>query len=373
MPQSAVKPQEYSELLAGKVKLVSGLLAPFSPPEPRVFASAPIGFRMRAEFRMWHEGDDLNYVMFRPEDRKTPVPVTQFTIANESIQQLMPVLRDKLKNNDLLRRKLFQVEFLSTLAGDMLVTLVYHRKLDEEWEQAARNLVATLEPDFGELSLIGRSRKQKVVLHSDYVREVLSVAGRDFHYLQYEQAFSQPNARVNIAMIEWACEQATTLKGDLLELYCGNGNFTLPLAQHFNNVIATELSKVSVRAARAGTEANGIENIQLVRLSAEEVTQAINGKRVFRRLADLPKPLAEYELRTLFVDPPRAGLDEYTEKMAASFDSVLYISCNPQTLAQNLQGLCRTHRIEQFALFDQFPYTDHMECGVLLKRIDSCS
>ena len=57
--------------------------------------------------------------------------------------------------------------------------------------------------------------------------------GRDYHYRQYEQAFTQPNGVLNIAMLEWACARARTRSGDLLELYCGNGNFTLPLAGCF--------------------------------------------------------------------------------------------------------------------------------------------
>ena len=87
-----------------------------------------------------------------------------------------------------------------------------------------------------------------------------------------------------------------------------------------------------------------------------------------RRLAELPKPLQQYDLRTVFVDPPRAGLDDSTTAMVSQFESIIYISCNPQTLAENLQTLNRTHVVEHFAMFDQFPYTDHMECGALLVR-----
>jgi tRNA (uracil-5-)-methyltransferase len=194
------------------------------------------------------------------------------------------------------------------------------------------------------------------------------VQGRDFRYRQYEQAFTQPNAGVNIAMLTWACERGASLAGDLLELYCGNGNFTLPLACHFDHVIATELSKTSVRAARENLAKNGIDNVQIIRLSAEEVSQAMRGERVFRRLAELPRPLGDYDLRTVFVDPPRAGLDNRTLQMVCNFPAILYISCNPQTLADNLATICRSHRIEHFALFDQFPYTHHMECGVLLLK-----
>lgn len=368
MPMSRVQPEHYETLLSDKVASVSALFSAFDMPPPDIYPSAPTGFRMRAEFRVWHEGDELDYVMFRPEDRKTPIAISDFPIACDAIQQLMTPLKDALRMEPVLRRKLFQVEFLSTLAGETLVTLIYHRRLEEDWQQAAEALRQALSGLSPGLSIIGRSRKQKVVLGRDYVTESLCVAGKDYHYNQYEQAFTQPNAQVNIRMIEWAAERSSQLDGDLLELYCGNGNFTLPLAFHFEHVIATELAKTSIRAARENLACNGVDNIQMIRLSAEEVTQAMNREREFRRLAELPRPLHEYDLRTLFVDPPRAGLDEQTTAMAATFPAIIYISCNPHTLAANLAVLSHSHRVERFALFDQFPYTDHMECGVFLQR-----
>jgi len=363
MPLSAVDPENYSSLLADKTGRVQRLLAPFSAPTAEVFSSSPSAYRMRAEFRVWHDGDKLDYVMYRKGEPKTPIAIKQFPIACERIQSLMPQLMSRLRTTQELRRKLFQVEFLSTLAGDTLITLIYHRKLDDEWCAEATLLAQQLD-----VQVVGRSRKQKLVLGRDYVEEMLPVSGGQFHYRQYEQAFTQPNAAVNIKMIEWACECAASLDGDLLELYCGNGNFTLPLAKYFDQVIATELAKTSIRAARVNLEHNSITNIQMIRLSAEEVTQAIGGERIFRRLADLPKALQDYDLRTVFVDPPRAGLDAHTERMVGEFDSIIYISCNPETLANNLRTLSGSHRIERFAMFDQFPYTDHMECGVFLRK-----
>jgi tRNA (uracil-5-)-methyltransferase len=363
MPLSAIKPSQYDRLLTEKIQGVRELLAPYSPPEPAIFPSEKTAYRMRAEFRVWHEGDNLDYVMFRRDDPKKPVPITQFPIASQTIQDLMPTLMVKLKTSSTLRQRLFQVEFLSTLSGEMLVTLVYHRKLDEQWETEAQTLAQDMA-----INLIGRSRKQKVVINSSYVTEVLTVFGTPFSFRQYEQAFTQPNAKVNTKMIEWACNCADGLKGDLLELYCGNGNFTLPLAGKFDQLIATELSKTSIRAARENLAANNIDNVEMIRLSAEEVTEAMAGKREFRRLATLPKALADYDLNSVFVDPPRAGLDEHTEKMVTGFESIIYISCNPESLATNLKTIHKTHSIEQFALFDQFPYTHHMESGVFLKR-----
>jgi tRNA (uracil-5-)-methyltransferase len=368
MPLSDVQPENYASLLEQKCAKVNDLLSPWCQGKVAIFPSAPTGFRMRAEFRMWHEGDDLDYVMFRREEPKTPVPVTSFPIACDTIQSLMPLLQSELKPNRELRYKLFQVEFLSTRAGDTLITLIYHRKLEQPWEQAALALQERLAQLIPSIAVVGRSRKQKVVLGRNWVTEQLEVEGHSYRYKQYEQAFTQPNAGVNINMIEWACAQAARLDGDLLELYCGNGNFTLPLSRHFDHVIATELAKASIYAARENLELNELENVQVIRLSAQEVTQAMQGEREFRRLAELPKPLHAYDLRTVFVDPPRAGLDDATVTMVRRFDSIIYISCNPHTLAANLASLTDTHEVKRFAMFDQFPYTDHMECGVFLQR-----
>lgn len=368
MPLSRVQPEKYSSLLAQKVDQVIRAMSEFNPPAPAIFPSSPTGFRLRAEFSMHGEAGKLNYAMFRREQPKTPVIVRDFPIADERIQKLMPVLRQLLEDDPILSKKLFQIEFLATLSGDVLVSLLYHRHLDQGWENAARQMLTTMQRGEPSVSLVGRSRKQKVVLGNEYVQETFSIRGTEYRFRQYEQSFSQPNGQVNICMITWACEQAESFSGDLLELYCGNGNFTLPLSRYFDSVIATETSKVSVRAAQSNIIENGIENVFLARLSAEEVAQAINAQREFRRLRELPRPLHQFNLDTLFVDPPRAGLDDATVAMAARFPTIIYVSCNPETLVANLRSLHASHSVEHFALFDQFPYTDHMECAVVLNR-----
>ncbi len=355
-------PQTYPQQLAEKRQRVSAMFKPYGTAGLEVFPSTAVAFRMRAEFRVWHDRDDLFYAMFDPEDRKTPLRVEAFPIVSARIQKAMPHLLDLIKNNIELRRKLFQVEFLSTLAGELLITLIYHRQLKDTWEQAAQELAETLDAQ-----LIGRSRKQKRTLGQGYVTEVLTVKGRDFSYRQYEQGFTQPNAQVNMSMLEWACDVAQGAGQDLLELYCGNGNFTLPLSHYFRRVLATEVSRTCMAAARENAASNNIENIALVRLSAEDVCQALQGDREFRRLKELG-PLSDFEFSTIFVDPPRVGLDPLTEQLVSQFDHIIYISCNPQTLQDNLATISRTHQLERCAMFDQFPYTEHVECGAYLKR-----
>ncbi len=324
------------------------------------FESPKQYYRLRAEFKIWHEGSTARYAMTNPET-KSPIFIESFPVASKAINELMPQVLEAINDSEVLRRKCFQIEFLNTLQGDMLVTLIYHKPLEEDWIVA----VTPVKEKLG-IHVVGRSRKQKLVLDRDFVEETLQVNGVNYHYSQIEGSFTQPNGKVCEKMLAWAVDNSKELGGDLLELYCGNGNFTLPLSKNFDKVLATEISKTSVKAALSNIEKNGVNNIAIARMSSEEFVQAMDKVREFRRLQDIQ--LDDYRFSTVFVDPPRAGLDVQTVDMVKRFDNIIYVSCNPDTLISNLEVLCKTHSIVAIAAFDQFPYTHHLETGLILSR-----
>ncbi|REL25255.1 tRNA (uridine(54)-C5)-methyltransferase TrmA [Thalassotalea euphylliae] len=361
---SHIHPDNYPQQLEQKQQQIQAMFAEFQLPTFECFESEPLNYRLRAEFRVWHDGDDLDYIMFNSET-KEKFKLTTFPVASVLINDAMQSLIQYVKQNELLRRKLFQVDFLSTLSGELLVSLLYHKQLDDAWQVEAKALKAELSR-IAPTDIIGRARKQKLILDKDYVVETLTVDGKQYHYQQVENSFTQPNGGVNQHMLSWAKKATQGRGGDLIELYCGNGNFSLALAENFERVLGTEISKTSVNSAQYNIQANHIDNVDIVRMSSEEFTQAMNGERTFRRLDGFD--LTSYKFDTVLVDPPRAGLDPDSVELARRFDLIVYISCNPETLKDNLQALTTTHDIEQFALFDQFPYTHHVETGVILKR-----
>ncbi|MGC6247844.1 tRNA (uridine(54)-C5)-methyltransferase TrmA [Bisgaard Taxon 45] len=363
--QTLLPIEQYDSLLAEKQQKLTALLAPFNPPRVKVFSSPVQHYRMRAEFRIWHDKGDFYHIMFDQQTRQR-YRVDSFPIASQLINQMMSRLLPFLKTDKVLHHKLFQIDYLSTLSNQIIVSLLYHKPLDTQWVQAAKQLRVDLQQQGFDVQLIGRASKQKICLDQEFIDEILTVHGRAYVYRQVENSFTQPNAIVNQFMLEWAVDCTQHSQGDLLELYCGNGNFSIALAQNFRKVLATEIAKPSVAAAQFNIAENGIENVQIIRMSAEEFTQAMNGVREFHRLKDID--LHAYECNTIFVDPPRAGLDVDTLNLVQQYDRILYISCNPHTLCDNLHTLCQTHRIEKAALFDQFPYTEHMEAGVWLIR-----
>ncbi len=138
----------------------------------------------------------------------------------------------------------------------------------------------------------------------------------------------------------------------------------MPLRPVCRQVLATEVSKSAVAAARENLTANSIDNVFVARMSSEEFTQAWHGLRKFSRLDG--SNLEQLTLDTLLIDPPRAGLDDETVQLLKKFRQIIYISCNPSTLHENLLHIKDSHTVQDFALFDQFPYGDHIECGVFL-------
>ncbi|OTQ34519.1 tRNA (uridine(54)-C5)-methyltransferase TrmA [Gilliamella apis] len=356
---------KYNQQLQNKITNLKILLSDFSLPDLQVFSSPISHYRIRAEFRIWHNGEELYHIMYDKKTKKR-VRIDSFPIASQLINRAMQTILPLLQYNDKLRLQLFQIDYFSTLSGQLLITLLYHKKLDDQWIIEAERLKQQLAEQGIIANLVGRASNQKIAVNVDYVDEVLPIFDKNFSYRQVENSFTQPNAAINIKMLEWAISVTKDSKGDLLEFYCGNGNFSIALAQNFRKVLATEIAKASVYSAQHNIKINNIDNLIIARLSAEEFTSAIKKERQFNRLQGIN--LDDYQCQTVLVDPPRAGLDDNTLEIIQSYQRIIYISCNPNTLKNNLEQLTKTHHIEHFAMFDQFPYTDHIETGIVLRK-----
>jgi tRNA (uracil-5-)-methyltransferase len=375
-----------------------------------VFESERSHYRMRANFNIWkdikpnnskgknynsnnqnhsNEADpNIYYSMF--DESKNACEIKSFPRGSILMNELMQKLLKYITTSKILQDKLFEVRFVTTLSNNALIVMIYRRPIDDEWEKEAHIVYKDLN-----VKIIGRSRKIKIIVghksnidknsaanvnsnneeivdDGETIEEILNVNGNALKYYQTEGAFSQPNAKVCEKMLKWSLDVTNNSNkdaDDLLELYCGGGTFTAALASNFHNVIATEISKASVVLAHKTFKANNITNIKVARLSSEEFTEAYHNKREFQRLRNEGiNNLNDYNITTVLVDPPRAGLDINTCQLIAKFNKILYISCNPETLARDLRILTKTHDILKCAAFDQFPYTHHLECGIYLEK-----
>ena len=349
----------YEEQVEFKKGFIRCEFEPFYNGEFEFFASQRAGYRTRAEFGVWREGEELSYTMHGAKAKRVFIdecPKVAAPIAN-----LMPRLLGALAKNQILKEKLFGAEFISCASG-ILATLLYHKRLGEaeqgEIESLAREFVGH------RVTIAARAKGQKLLSGELNLQDRLNIGDKIYKFTFGDGAFIQPNTAVNEKMIAWA-KGCVERGADLLELYCGHGNFTVAMAEKFKRVLATEISKSSIANALKNCELNGVNNIKFLRMSAEELISAFGREREFNRLRELD--IFSYDFSHVLVDPPRAGLDASVINFIKNYENIVYISCSPQSLKRDMAQLDATHEAVKFAVFDQFANTAHIECGVLLR------
>ena len=349
----------YEEQVEFKKGFIKREFEPFYNGEFEFFASQKAGYRTRAEFGIWREGEELSYTMHGAKAKRVFIdecPKVAAPIAN-----LMPRLLGALAKNQILKEKLFGAEFISCASG-ILATLLYHKRLGEAEQREIENLARELVGH--RVTIAARAKGQKLLSGELNLQDRLNIGDKIYKFTFGDGAFIQPNTAVNEKMIAWAkgCVERGT---DLLELYCGHGNFTVVMAEKFKRVLATEISKSSIANALKNCELNGVDNIKFLRMSAEELISAFGREREFNRLRELD--IFSYDFSHVLVDPPRAGLDASVINFIKNYENIVYISCSPQSLKRDMAQLDATHEAVKFAVFDQFANTAHIECGVLLR------
>ena len=325
-------------------------LSNFTEIKPEIYLSSATGYRARAEFGF----NKNSYTMVVDEQK---IYMDKSSIPHPCIQKLMPNLLSKINNSELMQKKLFQINF-RTSGIKVLATLIYHKSLQEEWIQAAKAIQDSIE----NLSIIGRSKKQKVLIGAEDLEVLSSYDNSNFKILQNDLVFFQPNFYLYSLMISFISKQLDEPM-DLLELYCGCGGFTLPLASIFEKVFATENNKHSIELLKKSIKLNNLLNIETARLSDNETASALANERPFRRLKNID--IQSYKFSHILVDPPRAGLSAETINLSAQFKNIIYISCNPETFLRDIVKLDRT--INSIGIFDQFANTKHLEVIAILK------
>ena len=168
--------------------------------------------------------------------------------------------------------------------------------------------------------------------------------------------FDQANHRQNLQMIDRVCGSLEPLPGTrICDLFCGSGNFSLPLARAGAQVTGLECNARAIEEARCNARTNTIETAEF-------------------RVADIMRATPADSLApcdAVVVNPPRAGCSSETRALMLRLApaTIAYISCNPATLARDLAFFCARHyMIAQIEPFDMFPQTFHIETIAILQR-----
>ncbi|MDH3996904.1 MAG: methyltransferase domain-containing protein [Desulfobulbaceae bacterium] len=142
----------------------------------------------------------------------------------------------------------------------------------------------------------------------------------------------------------------------ILDLYCGYGNFSLPVAKSGSEVLGIDTQNAAIRSAQRNAKQNGIHNC---RFEKKQVPAAVDSLLAAGR-----------SFETIILDPPRQGAADIVSLLPKmNPDQIIYISCNPATLARDLTALIPGgYQISRLVPVDMFPQTHHLESVTLLKR-----
>lgn len=166
--------------------------------------------------------------------------------------------------------------------------------------------------------------------------------------------FSQVNISQNLHLIDTVLEYADVdIKDYILDLYCGAGNLTLPLAGRCSKVTGVDKDPSAIEDAILNKEANSISNVDFICQDASKSLKALG-----KRHPDL-----------VILDPPReGGLEAINGIVGLKPRKIIYVSCNPSTLARDLSALTKNgYMVKRVRLIDMFPQTYHTEGVVKLQ------
>ena len=307
------------------------------------------GYRSRCEF-----GYKNNFYVMH--DKRKKVYLSCFLKATKHISSLMPVLLNKINTNEIIKQKLFQINFRSNNIGNVMVSLIYHQKITAKLIQ--------------EIDLLSNKLSISIILRAK--NEIYKTSEKKFYdtieehkitLSQTDYSFYQPNSYLLKRMIT-KVNSLIEDQNDLMELYCGVGTFTLPLSKKFNKIFATENNRSSLKCLQESISFNKINNISFSRLSDIEVSELLNGRK-FNRMTDID--INSFNFSHVLVDPPRSGINSSLIQVIKKFRYIIYVSCNPNSFFRDIEQL-KGFKILDLEAYDQFPSTHHLEIVSLLKK-----
>lgn len=281
-------------------------------------------YRHRAQLKVSHHG----VVGFFRESSRDVVSFESCTLMHEPINMLI----QRLKETD----RLGMLSEIHISVGDTAVVYAkgkaYNRLLPDALATAGfSGIMLDDEPCSGEVH-----------------------TGFDLHGIRYTvspRTFFQSHWSLNAKLVDFVIQELMPLSGkQVLDLYAGAGNFSLPLAVHADRVVAVEENACAVADGLRNAALNGLENCTFVNVAAE--------KYKMKKKFDI-----------VILDPPRPGLtaDMVTKIVEKPADTLVYLSCNPSTLARDLKKLKDTYTIRSMRQVGFFPQTYHIETLVFLQ------
>ncbi|GAB4484199.1 MAG: class I SAM-dependent RNA methyltransferase [Thermodesulfovibrionales bacterium] len=308
------------EVLLDSLSRQGGIEMPLSPS----FRSEPWRYRLRSQFKVSKEGE----IGFYRESSRDVVSFDECPLLHDGINSLFRKIRETGVPSG--------VTGIHVAGSDRPLVMVRSR---EKAPGYADRLL--------EMGAAGVAWNDE--LAAGDAETELDLGG--LRYTVSPWTFFQAHWELNRRVVEFAVSQLQPLDGkSVLDLYAGAGNFSLPIASQGAAVTAVEEHPAAVEDGMRNAQMNAIRNCRFKKSTAEKF------------------PLAKkYDI--IVLDPPRPGLTNEVRKKLLDRppDTILYLSCNPATLARDLKVLSATYVVESVRMVDFFPQTYHLEALAVLR------
>ncbi|MCG9574819.1 23S rRNA (uracil(1939)-C(5))-methyltransferase RlmD [Vibrio tubiashii] len=338
--QQEYKQQTLSQLMSKFAGQSVALSAPVVGDERGYRRRARVSIKLNKKTRQLEFG-------FRKKQSKDIVTVTHCPVLDIELDSLLAPLYDLLSGFSN-QENIGHVELVK--GDNTKVIVLRHLKALKESEQKLLEQFA-----------VENQASLYLMPESDQLNRVV---GESAHYLEagvtipFEpNNFIQVNQNVNQTMVEQALTWLELSEQDrVLDLFCGLGNFSLPMAKQVASVVGVEGVDLMVEKAANNAQVNGINNTAFYQANLE---QDVSGQ-----------PWAAEKFDKILLDPARAGASGIIEQISALGASrVVYVSCNPATLARDSQSLLNQgYKLQKLGMLDMFPHTSHLESMALFVK-----
>jgi len=183
-------------------------------------------------------------------------------------------------------------------------------------------------------------------------KEIITSIGNKKYY-QSIDSFLQVNKELTKDLYDSVKEEAMRIKPkNVLDLYCGTGTIGIYISEYSDNIIGIDYNESNINDANKNRELNNVDNIEFI---CDKVENRIDKFT---------------NINLIIVDPPRTGLDSNTKENLKRINAqtIIYVSCDPVTLARDLSHLKEVYNIKYIKPFNMFPRTYHVECVCLLMK-----
>jgi 23S rRNA (uracil1939-C5)-methyltransferase len=306
------------------------------------------GYRRKARLgvRYVTKRDEV-LVGFREKGNSFITDISQCHVLDERLGDKIPLLREFIMSLDAYRT-LPQIE---VAIGDDVVALVFrHMEALSDADLAALTAFAKAQGFHVYLQPGGPETVHKLWPEQGDDRLTYRLDEFDLEMRFHPMDFTQVNAAINIKAVHLAMQYLDPQPGErILDLFCGLGNFTMPLARSGATVIGVEGSEAMVKRGYENAAHNGLDNVDFF---AADLTQDFSHQSWSAQGFD-----------KILIDPPRSGALEMVQKIAQfKARRIVYVSCNPATLARDAGELARHgYKLMSAGVMDMFPHTAHVE------------